>query len=37
MIVKVGTRVPVSIGVGLEEDSAGRMLGCVSGNGEGGR
>ena len=28
---------PVAIGVGLEEDGTGRVFGCVSGNGEGGR
>ena len=27
---------PVTVGVGLEEDGAGRVFGCVSGDGEGG-
>ena len=26
---------PVSIGIGLEEDSAGRVFGSIGGNGEG--
>ena len=28
---------PVTVGIGLEENSTGRMFGCVSGNGERGR
>ena len=34
---KVGTRVPVSIGVSLEEDGSGRMLRSIGGNSKGGR
>ena len=34
---KIGTWVPVTIEVGLEEDSSGRILRSVGGNGEGGR
>ena len=32
---EVGTGMPVSIGVGLEEDSTGCMFGGIGGNGEG--
>ena len=28
---------PIAVGVGLEEDGAGHVFGCVGGNGEGGR
>ena len=33
---QVGTWMPVAVGVGLEEDGAGRMLGGVRGDGKGG-
>ena len=34
---EVGTGVPVTVDVSLEEDSSRGMLGCVGGNGKGGR
>jgi len=33
---EVGTRVPISIGVGLEKDGTGRKFGGVGSDGEGG-
>ena len=33
---EVEARVPVTVGVGLEEDGTGCMFRCISGNGEGG-
>ena len=33
---KVRARVPISIGVGLEEDGAGREFGGIGSDGEGG-
>ena len=31
---EVGARVPVAVGVGLEENSTGRIFRCISGDGE---
>ena len=33
---EVGAGVPITVGVGLEEDGVGCMFRCISGNGEGG-
>ena len=33
---QVGAWMPVAVGVGLEKNGAGRVLGCVGGDGEGG-
>ena len=33
---EIGARVPVAVGVGLEENGTGCIFGCISGNGEGG-
>ena len=33
---EVGTRMPVAVGIGLKEDGARCVFGCVGGNGEGG-
>ena len=32
---EVGTRMPIAVGIGLKEDGARRVFGCVGGNGEG--